>query len=501
MTAPESSSAAAGASPVSPFVSSGTSLPPTPAVPPVPFVRAVVLNYNGDPHVFRCLEALRATVWPADRFSVVVVDNNSADGSAERIAAEFPAVELRRLGTNTGFPANNEALRDLAGVDYVALVNNDAFVTPGWLGPLVDALEEDPALGAACPKLLFAPAFVELTVASTTFRAPGDARDLGLRVSGVEVDGVDRWRAAQFPPPGFWGIERGAGQEPQYCWTNGQAALRVPFQPGGMSSGMKPSGMEPSGMEPSGMEPSGMVRVRLAAPKPTAVTLRCGPQELVVEVGPIPAWFTIEVGGTPFDVVQNAGSIVLVGGYGADRGFLERDNDQYGSSDEVFAWCGGGVLLRPAYLQQVGLFDERFFAYYEDTDLAWRGRAQGWRYRYVPTSVLRHQHATTSVEGSATFNRYVERNRLIMLTKNAPRRLAFDAVWRYLLTTLSYARRDVLGPLRRAGRPRLGVVHLRVVSFGSYLRLLPALLGDRRALRRRQVVEDAVLATWFQRRR
>ncbi len=488
MTATEASS---GASPVS---------------PPVPFVRAVVLNYNGDPHVFRCLEALRTTDWPADRFSVVVVDNNSADGSAERIAADFPEVELRRLGTNTGFPANNEALGDLAGVDYVALVNNDAFATPGWLGPLVDALEEDPALGAACPKLLFAPAFVELTVASATFRAPGDARDLGVRVSGVEVDGVDRWRAAQFPPPGFWGIERGAGQESQYCWTNGQAALRVPFEPVGMPSGTELSSTELSSTELNGTklsstELNGTVRVRLAAPKPTAVTLRCGPQELVVEVGPTPAWFTIEVSGTPFDVVQNAGSIVLTGGYGADRGFLERDNGQYGSSDEVFAWCGGGVLLRPAYLQQVGLFDERFFAYYEDTDLAWRGRAQGWRYRYVPASVLRHQHATTSVEGSATFNRYVERNRLIMLTKNAPRRLAFDAVWRYLLTTLSYARRDVFGPLRRVGRPRFGVVHLRLVSFGSYLRLLPALLGDRRALRRRQIVEDAVLATWFQRRR
>ena len=50
----------------------------------------------------------------------------------------------------------------------------------------------------------------------------------------------------------------------------------------------------------------------------------------------------------------------------------------------MFAWCGGGVLLRPRYLADVGLFDERFFLYYEDTDLSWRGRSRGWRYRYVP---------------------------------------------------------------------------------------------------------------------
>ena len=165
--------------------------------PAVPFVRAVVLNYNGDPHVFRCLDALAATDWPAGRFEVVVVDNASADGSADRIAAAYPDVELRRLATNTGFPANNEALRDLAGVDFVALVNNDAFVTPGWLGPLVRVLEDEPGLGAACPKLLFAPRFVEVGLDSATSRAPGDSRDLGVRLSGVELDGIDRWRAAQ----------------------------------------------------------------------------------------------------------------------------------------------------------------------------------------------------------------------------------------------------------------------------------------------------------------
>ena len=155
------------------------------------------------------------------------------------------------------------------------------------------------------------------------------------------------------------------------------------------------------------------------------------------------------------------------------------------------------MLFRPAYLRQVGLFDERFFAYYEDTDLAWRGRAQGWRYRFVPASVLRHQHATTSVAGSVIFNRYVERNRLIMLTKNAPAPLVREALWRYLLTTLSYARRDIVGPLRHRARPRFGVVRLRLVSLGSYLRLAPALLADRRALRARQVVDDAELARWF----
>jgi GT2 family glycosyltransferase len=243
------------------------------------------------------------------------------------------------------------------------------------------------------------------------------------------------------------------------------------------------------------------VRVRLAAPRPVAVTLDGGGCRRTVQAGPVPTWHEIEVSGEPFDVVQNAGSILLDGGYGADRGFLEPDTGQFSRDDEVFAWCGGGVLLRPSYLHDTGLFDERFFAYYEDTDLSWRGRARGWRYRFVPSSVVRHQHATTSVAGSALFRRYVERNRLAMLTKNAPRGMVVEAVWRYLLVTLSYARRDVLAPLGRGSRPRPAVVRARLGSFASFLRLLPALLADRRRLRGEQQVDDAELGTWIVRRR
>jgi GT2 family glycosyltransferase len=434
----------------------------------------VVLNYNGRPHVERCVRALEATDWPADRLQIVVVDNASTDGSDVELVRDHPRVVLRRQPRNGGFPANNAALRDLDGVDFVALVNNDAFVTPGWLRPLVDALEADPGLGAACPKLLFAPSFVEVALSSATFHVPGDARALGVRVSGVAVDDADVWRSAQFPPPGFWGIEAGRGSERVYCWTAGEARLRVP-QPVGAANA------------------TGRVGVRLAAPTPTTVTLACGLQRVTTIAGPEPAWVSIPLHGEPFDVVQNAGSVILEGGYGADRGFLEPDDGRWDEPEEVFAWCGGGVLFRPAYLADTGLFDERFFAYYEDTDMAWRGRARGWRYRYVPASVIRHQHATTSVAGSALFHRYVERNRLLMLTKDAPRAMAANAVWRYVLTTASYARRDIVRPLLRRRRPSVRTTVLRGRSFLAYAALLPHALAERRRNRRRHGVSDAEL--------
>ncbi len=443
---------------------------------PVPRVRAVVLNFNGGRHVVECVEALTHTDWPADDFEVVVVDNASSDGSDGELRRRFPDVEIRPTGANLGFPANNVAMRDLDGIDHVALVNNDAFVDPGWLRPLVEALEDDPARGAACPRIVFASRFLDLSIAAPTFRpGSGDGRDLGVRLSGVEVDGDDAWRDSQ-RVEGFWGLEHGDGEEAHFEWTRDRAVVRVAVAEGATGA---------------------VVRLRLAAEAAKVVTVDGGGGPLAVEVGPEPTWIEVPLEGTAYDVVNNVGSVLVDGGYGADRGFLQRDDGQFDEPAEVFAWCGGGVLLRRSYLEAVGLFDERFFLYYEDTDVAWRGRSRGWRYDYVPGSRLRHIHAASSGEGSALFQHYVERNRLLMLVKNAPAGLAASAVLRYVLITASYARRDVVAPVLRGHRPNLVLLRRRSRSFLAFLRLLPAMLVARARNRRQQVVDDADLVSWM----
>ena len=206
-----------------------------------------------------------------------------------------------------------------------------------------------------------------------------------------------------------------------------------------------------------------------------------------------PTWFDVPVAGEPFAVVNNVGGVLLADGYGADRGYQEPDRGQFDRPEEVFAWCGAAVLLSTRYLASVGLFDERYFLYYEDTDLSWRGRAQGWRYLYVPESVVRHEHSATSVEGSRLFAHYVERNRLLTLTRNGPLALAGREAGRYLLITGSYARRDIFSPLAHARRPTTETVRRRLQSLGAYARLLPGALADRRHLRRRRTVDDQQL--------
>jgi GT2 family glycosyltransferase len=137
------------------------------------------------------------------------------------------------------------------------------------------------------------------------------------------------------------------------------------------------------------------------------------------------------------------------------------------------------VLLSRRYLDDVGRFDPRYFLYYEDLDLAWRGRRRGWRYRYVPESVVRHVHSAASDEGSKRFAFYNERNRLLTLARNAPAARAARAVARSALITASYARRDVGSPLLRGRRPHPDIVWIRLRALGSFARLLPGTLASR----------------------
>ncbi|MFN2608180.1 MAG: glycosyltransferase [Acidimicrobiales bacterium] len=441
-----------------------------------PRVGVVVLNHQGGDLTVRCLRSVLATDWPAAALQVVLVDNGSTDGVAARTRAELPRVAVVETGRNLGFAGGcNVGIEAVGAVEHVALLNNDATVAPGWLRPLVAALEDDPAVGAACPPILFDGAFVEVTVRSpAAVRGLGDRRPLGVAVGGARVDGEDAGRRLQLVR-GFWGVEHGGPGRAPFQWTDGDALLRVPARADRSAP---------------------VAALRLWAPEARSVVLASGAERVAARLGPEPAWVDVPLGEPAVDVVNNVGSVLLRGGYGADRGFLERDEGRYGRCEEVFAWCGAAVALSRRYLDAVGTFDERYFLYYEDFDLSWRGRAQGWRYVYVPGPPVRHVHSASAVEGSRLHQHYSERNRLLTLTRNAPAGMATAAAAHHLLVTASYARRDVLYPVAHRRPPSWETVGRRTRAFGSYLAAMPAALVQRRGLRRRQQVPDGELLAW-----
>jgi GT2 family glycosyltransferase len=202
-------------------------------------------------------------------------------------------------------------------------------------------------------------------------------------------------------------------------------------------------------------------------------------------------------------VIQNAGALLLSDGSGADRGSGEDDRGQYDQPEEVFGICGCGALLNREMLASVGAFDPDFFAYYEDTDLSWRMRLQGWRVLYEPAAVVEHVHSGTSVEWSPFFTFHVDRNRLFMILKNAPAAFVGRAFARFaglsvraLARALLRRRRASAAPSRGApGGPSRTRVHLHVVA--SLLRHLPALLVRRRRIRKLRTVTDREIMRWL----
>jgi hypothetical protein len=124
-------------------------------------------------------------------------------------------------------------------------------------------------------------------------------------------------------------------------------------------------------------------------------------------------------------------------------------------------------------MDDVGLFDDRYFLYYEDTDLSWRMRLAGWDVRYIDDAVAWHEHAASSRVDSPLFRFHNDRNRLLTLTKNAPAGLAMAQVLRFPLTALSIRLSD-----------DDGMTATRSAALRSFLTLAPGVLGERGRVRR-----------------
>ncbi|WP_291887158.1 glycosyltransferase [Cellulomonas sp.] len=117
-------------------------------------VSVVVVNYRGADDTIVCLRSFDDVDWPADRLELVVVDNESGDGSAERIRTELPGVTVVEAGSNSGFAGGcNLGVAHATG-EYVAFINNDARPAPGWISAAVEALEADPQVAAVASKVL-----------------------------------------------------------------------------------------------------------------------------------------------------------------------------------------------------------------------------------------------------------------------------------------------------------------------------------------------------------
>jgi GT2 family glycosyltransferase len=110
----------------------------------------VVAHNSGD----LLLDCIASILRAEPQVEIVLVDNASTDGAVERIQTRFPAVRVLRSGQNLGFGAGNNLGAQAANGTYLAFLNPDAAVEPGWLEALIGALQADPGAGMATSQVL-----------------------------------------------------------------------------------------------------------------------------------------------------------------------------------------------------------------------------------------------------------------------------------------------------------------------------------------------------------
>ena len=274
----------------------------------------------------RCLHSLRRS---DPGVAIVVIDNSGRTDPVDAGEVAYETTENRGYGAAINRGA---AHPDLAGREFVVALNDDIEVEPGWLSPLVGALDADATLGAVQPKLLLA-----------------DTDSALVNSLGVELD------------------ECGAGTDVRY---------RTADDPG-------------------------------------------------------------QVDVIPID-----------------------------------ACTGGAVVFRRSCFDDLGGFDERYFLYYEDVDIALRGAERGWAYACVTESRVAHAKGATTDDMADDARRLQERNRLVVAARFLDRATVRRAIW--------------LSVRRLRHRPRLAHAQALATGVGR----MPRAVIERRWVRRRTGASD-----------
>jgi GT2 family glycosyltransferase len=173
--------------------------------------------------------------------------------------------------------------------------------------------------------------------------------------------------------------------------------------------------------------------------------------------------------------LYSRGMALSADGRAFEQGAGDAQDERSADAREVFGVCGAACLLRRELFDELGGYDERYFAFYEDVDLNVRARIAGRRFAYVPEAVVWHvgnaSWAAEAPRPGAWNARLVARNRLATQVKFMP------------LSSLPRIAAVEVGSLLRAAQQRRLGATLRGKL--AVLRWLPALLRERRELRRK----------------
>ncbi len=185
--------------------------------------------------------------------------------------------------------------------------------------------------------------------------------------------------------------------------------------------------------------------------------------------------------------IDKAGHLIYLDGQNRGRGSGEIDQGQYDRLEETLWPDGCAAMYRKAMLEEIGGFDEDFFAYGDDAELGLRARLAGWTCLYTPEAVVRHHRGATLGLTSTRRLELIERNRVLLAVKLFPWSLLWLNVPFYVARLAAGAVAAVRGKGEISRYPgskgKLRAAWALLKGDLAALRLIPRMLVKRRRLR------------------
>ncbi len=187
----------------------------------------------------------------------------------------------------------------------------------------------------------------------------------------------------------------------------------------------------------------------------------------------------------PLGEIDSTGDLYSIWGAAYPRGRDEKDNGQFDSKthEYILGGTGGASLYRVSMLKKIGLFDEHFFAYYEDVDISFRAQLLGWKTLYNYRAIAYHGLNKTSATMPGFINYHALKNIVFLYTKNMPAGLYWKNLWRFILVLIITYYKTLRGRLFGPA----------IKAFIMTLLVLPVILIDRFKLQHNKKVTNSYI--------
>jgi GT2 family glycosyltransferase len=193
------------------------------------------------------------------------------------------------------------------------------------------------------------------------------------------------------------------------------------------------------------------------------------------------------------NLIDAAGIAVCPDGLSIGRGRLEK-GVLYDEEAEVFFASDCACLYRREMLEDIGLYDEDFFAYADETDMGWRAQLAGWKCIYNPKAIVYHFHSASSATYSPLKAFLVERNRIWVAVKNFPPSLLilgqFYTLWRYFLQAYgAFTGKGAAGRFT-SHSSKIELVKILMKVYLSLWKQFPLMFKKRRAIQKKRRITN-----------